>query len=157
MYIGRHHSDRSGRVIAGSKWANPFRVKDSSSVEECINRFESYLLASPALMGSLDELYGKRLVCWCRRGAPCHADVIIKTIANKMTDDVVDTTLHIGVYASEIEFAEAAMALEHPFEAHFGAAALIGGLRFRMMAGTAGVVQMRSAASPAASSAVGVT
>lgn len=30
----------------------------------------------------LDELRGKNLACWCRPGAPCHADVLLE-LANK--------------------------------------------------------------------------
>jgi hypothetical protein len=43
-------------------------------------------LASVSLRGftraALEELRGKNLACWCKPGAPCHADVLLE-LANR--------------------------------------------------------------------------
>lgn len=30
------------------------------------------------LLGQLGELRGKNLVCWCKKGKPCHADILLE-------------------------------------------------------------------------------
>ena len=47
VYIGREHRGKCGHFLAGSEWANPFKVKDAPSVCECISRFDTHLRASP--------------------------------------------------------------------------------------------------------------
>lgn len=37
-----------------------------------------------ALLSGLPSLRGKNLACWCKPGAPCHADVLLE-IANRPT------------------------------------------------------------------------
>ena len=73
VYIGRP-----------SKWGNPFSDKAGtlamyqvSSREEAIQRFREWLLTQPALMGSLGELKGKVLGCWCSP-KHCHGDVLVE-------------------------------------------------------------------------------
>jgi hypothetical protein len=39
---------------------------------------------------ALDELRGKNLACWCKPGAPCHADVLIE-LANRPVCEEVRT------------------------------------------------------------------
>lgn len=34
------------------------------------------------ILGTLDQLRGKGLACWCKPGEPCHADVLLE-LANK--------------------------------------------------------------------------
>ena len=46
VYIGRGHKDKRGRALAGSKWANPFKLNDCTDLEECISRFDAHLRSS---------------------------------------------------------------------------------------------------------------
>ena len=73
VYIGR-----------GSKWGNPYSHKEGTLAEhvvgsrtEAIQKFEEYLLSSEELMGSLEELRGKILGCWCKPKS-CHGDILIR-------------------------------------------------------------------------------
>ncbi len=70
VYIGRGKCPLRG--IEG-KWGNPFSHKPSAfniipcaTREEAIARYQDYLLDTPELLDSLDELRGKRLGCFCR-------------------------------------------------------------------------------------------
>jgi hypothetical protein len=47
------------------------------SREEVVANYERYLLANQTLMGSLGELRGKSLACWCAPLA-CHGDVLLR-------------------------------------------------------------------------------
>jgi hypothetical protein len=49
--------------------------------DQVIAKYRDWIVRQQALMGALDELRGKHLVCWC---APerCHADVLIE-LANR--------------------------------------------------------------------------
>ena len=80
IYIGR-----------GSTWGCPYTIiKDRptlakeivDSKEEALSKYKEYVLNSPELMGSLDELDGKTLGCFCKP-EPCHGDVLLELIAQK--------------------------------------------------------------------------
>lgn len=86
-----------------TRWANPFRVgKPVPSVwlhiefdhddtmkylgsalvadaAEAVRLYRKYALPSEANIG---HLRGKSLACWCKLGAPCHADVLLE-VANR--------------------------------------------------------------------------
>lgn len=66
VYIGR-----------GSKWGNPFRMRNQSNDERkrVIDEFHRYLLATPKLMADLHELRGKTIGCYCAP-LPCHGDIL---------------------------------------------------------------------------------
>ena len=71
VYIGR-----PARGRRGSKWANPFRLKDPKDRRErarMIEKYRRYLAGT-----DLDprELRGKVLLCWCRPELACHGDVL---------------------------------------------------------------------------------
>ena len=75
VYIGRP-----------SKWGNPYSHKERTIAEyrvsnrdEAIQKYEGWILNQPRLMGSLHELKGKTLGCWC---APklCHGNILVKLI-----------------------------------------------------------------------------
>jgi hypothetical protein len=68
VYIGR-----------GSKWRNPFRIGVHGNREEVIRKYKDYLLSKPELMGSLEELRGKVLGCFCKP-KPCHGDVLVELL-----------------------------------------------------------------------------
>lgn len=80
VYIGR-----------GSKWGCPYTIiKDRptlakeivASKEEALSKYKEYVLNTPELMESLDELDGKVLGCFCKP-EPCHGDVLLELIAQK--------------------------------------------------------------------------
>lgn len=77
IYIGR-----------GSKWGCPYTIiKDRptlakeivDSKEEALSKYKEYVLASPELMESLDELEGKTLGCFCKP-EKCHGDVLLELL-----------------------------------------------------------------------------
>ena len=52
------------------------------TVEDAIDCYRLYLNEKPELVAQIkQELRGKVLMCWCRVGQPCHADVLLE-IAN---------------------------------------------------------------------------
>lgn len=87
VYIGR-----------GSKWGCPYTIiKDRptlakeivGSKEEALAKYKEYVLNSPELMDSLDELDGKVLGCFCKP-EPCHGDVLLELITQKKLKAFLD-------------------------------------------------------------------
>ena len=87
VYIGR-----------GSKWGCPYTIiKDRPTLakeivdtkEEALSKYKEYVLASPELMNSLDELYGKVLGCFCKPDK-CHGDVLLELISQKKLKEFLD-------------------------------------------------------------------
>lgn len=78
VYVGRNPK---GMGIA--KWGNPFVVGRHGTREECVARYESWLLEDAELMAALSELRGKVLGCWCAPRA-CHGNVLVR-LANQGT------------------------------------------------------------------------
>lgn len=85
IYIGR-----------GSKWGCPFTViKDRptlakeivGSKEEALSKYKEYVLASPELMNSLNELDGKVLGCFCKP-EKCHGDILLQLLEQKKLKDI---------------------------------------------------------------------
>jgi hypothetical protein len=75
IYIGR-----------GSKWGNPFRIKDYSSKAErdkVCDQYEEYLMGKPELLADIWELDGKTLGCYCKP-LRCHGDLLAE-LANDLT------------------------------------------------------------------------
>lgn len=87
------------RVDRSSKFGNPFRSDRpteavfKAGAQTAADAFRLWLEQHPALanempsrraviLASLNELRGKNLACWCRPGAPCHADVLLE-LANR--------------------------------------------------------------------------
>ncbi|TPI39279.1 DUF4326 domain-containing protein [Mesorhizobium sp. B3-1-9] len=79
-------------------WGNPFIVGKHGDAAYCVDLHKA-LLAGLMRVGAdpdvealertrrfvaenAGELRGKNLACWCKPGAPCHADVLL-TIANR--------------------------------------------------------------------------
>lgn len=80
IYIGR-----------GSKWGCPYTIiKDRPTLakeivdtkEEALAKYKEYVLASPELVNSLDELEGKTLGCFCKPDK-CHGDVLLELLTQK--------------------------------------------------------------------------
>ena len=92
-------------VARPGMWGNPFIVKewreagfgwsDDEIARRCAEAFRAWLgphwrstwggreseRRRDAILSSLSSLRGKNLACWCKPGAPCHADVLLE-IAN---------------------------------------------------------------------------
>lgn len=90
IYIGRDMS-KYVKGAMGSKWANPFRaaergggtkVNDANAKQERLRKYEEHIRMTPELIGSLGELRGKVLGCWCAP-EPCHGNVLIKLLNEK--------------------------------------------------------------------------
>jgi hypothetical protein len=77
VYIGRDMSCYV-RGAVGSKWRNPFKLKDHS-IDEVLRLYEGHVRSRPDLMRALPELSGKTLACWCKP-APCHGDVLLRLV-----------------------------------------------------------------------------
>lgn len=80
VYIGR-----------GSKWGCPYTIiKDRPTLakeivdtkEEALSKYKEYVLSSPELMDSLDELEGKVLGCFCKP-EKCHGDILLELLSQK--------------------------------------------------------------------------
>ena len=81
VYCGRKNY-QGGWKLQESIWGNPFKVKDFKSTEEAIDKYEEYIRNKPILLGSLNQLVGKKLACWCYPN-PCHTQVLIKIMKEK--------------------------------------------------------------------------
>ena len=69
-----------------TKWGNPYRIGDMGLTRETvIEAYENYLRrVLVAYPDFLDELRGKDLACWCPLDKPCHADVILKILKERL-------------------------------------------------------------------------
>jgi hypothetical protein len=69
-------------VTRPGRWGNPFSVAQCGSSEAAVAMFRRYLNLNPQLAKQArEELAGRDLLCWCKPGEPCHADVLIE-VAN---------------------------------------------------------------------------
>lgn len=67
-----------------TKWGNPFKLGVDGDRDEVIRKYEEWLKAKLRQDAHfLDELKDKDLACWCPLDKPCHADVILKMLAEK--------------------------------------------------------------------------
>jgi len=71
IYIGRP-----------SKWGNPYRIGVDGTREEVIEKYKVFIRNRPDLLGSLEELRGKRLGCFCAPLA-CHGDVLVEILEER--------------------------------------------------------------------------
>ncbi len=83
VYIGRPHA---GRGLAGSKFANPFPLKDRSSDTErkaVLSQYHAWLweqIQSKAItVADIQALDGHALACFCAP-QPCHGMVLQKAV-----------------------------------------------------------------------------
>ena len=61
VYIGRENR-LGGWNLPQSKWANPFTNKEYKDKEHRLQLYRQHILSTPELLGSLQELKGKRYV-----------------------------------------------------------------------------------------------
>ena len=74
LYIGRG-SRQLG--LQPSPWGNPFKVRDHG-LARAVDLYRQHVRDTPFFRRKVDHLEGKRLLCHCRPGAACHADVLIE-------------------------------------------------------------------------------
>ena len=67
-----------------SKWGNPFMVGKDGSRDDVIRKYAEWIIRQPVL-GSLDEVYGKRLGCYCFPKR-CHGE-ILAALADELCSD----------------------------------------------------------------------
>ena len=98
-------------------------------------------------MTDIHELSGKRLVCHCGRLDPCHADALIRVFSETFEmDEEKHVTMIIGIYRDKEKFVQDACGIEHPYEAHFGATAVVAALARRMTRSTQEIIDYRRGA-----------
>lgn len=92
--VNRKTEDRYDLYIGrGTKWGNPFIEGVDGSRKTVIQKYQSWLVRQPELMGSLDELRGKVLGCSCKP-KPCHGDILAEMVnlkfcpVEEMDDDL---------------------------------------------------------------------
>ena len=77
VYIGRANRRYN---LPQSPYANPFKIGRDRNREECIEKYQKWLLDQPELVERARiELFGKVLGCWCAPQA-CHGDVLVKIV-----------------------------------------------------------------------------
>lgn len=83
-------------VARPSKWGNPYRIEPAfegdgvkfpevtaeTAVALFRTRWERAADQWLSAREALEQLRGKNLACWCKPGAPCHADVLLD-LANR--------------------------------------------------------------------------
>ena len=73
--------DGAKSVARPHGWGNPFIVGTDGTAAECVAKYREWIVKQDR---DFSELRGKDLACWCKPGAPCHADVLIE-LANDHT------------------------------------------------------------------------
>ena len=91
IYIGRP-----------GKWGNPFVIGKDGTRDEVIEKYKAWLLSREDLMGSLAELQGKTLGCWCKPEA-CHGDVLAELADGLEQEPKPETLERKPVQAKEAE------------------------------------------------------
>ena len=85
VYVGRRGRifiDKKIFHYSGSKWENPFTVKEYG-LDECIKRYDEYIrkkIEDNPTVYNVDELSGKNLGCFCDPRSRCHADILIEIL-----------------------------------------------------------------------------
>ena len=79
-------------VVRPGKWGNPYRVGAIDhrtggfmDADTAVERFLDKMLRQGREDEIISALRGKNLACWCKPGAPCHADVLLE-LANAPTN-----------------------------------------------------------------------
>jgi hypothetical protein len=79
----------AGAVYVGRPtiWGNPWRAGRDGTPVECVAKYrelvaEKNIWTEPNKRSIREHLAGKDLVCWCKPGQPCHADILLE-LANE--------------------------------------------------------------------------
>jgi Domain of unknown function (DUF4326) len=85
--IQRHRSkgwrkpDGAIIVTRWTKWANPFMIGEAGipDAKTAVNLYRRFLtIPGNPLIALLRELRGRTLICYCKPGHPCHADILLE-------------------------------------------------------------------------------
>ncbi len=86
-------------VARPTKWGNPWKVGlvacgcrsagdcnhntfRAATAQEAVDLYRCWIAIGSRRRNELAELRDKNLACWCKPGAPCHADVLLE-LANR--------------------------------------------------------------------------
>jgi len=71
-------------VTRPGKWSNPFTPEEDPGFQQYQVHLDARLMAGAL---DLDDLRGfDALACWCKPGAPCHADILVAMLDATMPD-----------------------------------------------------------------------
>jgi hypothetical protein len=87
--------ENSVKVDRSTVWGNPFQVGKHGDAAYCVElyrlmiggmvpisfgrgMYEDASAHSHFIRENIGQLRGKNLACWCKPGAPCHADVLLE-------------------------------------------------------------------------------
>lgn len=93
VYIGRRgvvFINGARYPLENSMWHNPFKITNTCTREECIEKYKQYIILKierDNLQEELLQLKGKTLGCWCSP-EPCHEDVLIELIKNYSEENI---------------------------------------------------------------------
>lgn len=66
-------------VARPTRWGNPYRIREDRTAAQAVAKFRAWIEGQPEFIEQVRaELAGRDLACWCRIGAPCHADVLLE-------------------------------------------------------------------------------
>ena len=68
-----------------TRYGNPYSLDDydrTTAIDRYAKWLDDHLEKDPSF---LDALLGKDLACWCRMDQPCHADILIKKMAGRVS------------------------------------------------------------------------
>ncbi|MBA4852047.1 DUF4326 domain-containing protein [Emticicia sp. BO119] len=68
-------------VTRGTRWGNPFKIGETMTREESIEKFKQLISNEETLKLIKQQLKGKNLACYCPVGVACHGDLLLE-IAN---------------------------------------------------------------------------
>lgn len=109
VYVGRRSARRG---LAGSDFANPFRIGHDGTREQVIEQYRRWLIKQPHLLRRLGELRGRRLACWCSP-LPCHGDVLIEFVdAYELLEDLVAAGISATAVGGKIRLAPRSAVLD---------------------------------------------
>jgi len=88
--VGIYFRNISGDWNVWTRGDSPhFGNQQVASLEQSLKLFEEYAIARARLNPKwLENLRGKNIACWCKEGAKCHGDIILRLLAesDKPTD-----------------------------------------------------------------------
>jgi ribA/ribD-fused uncharacterized protein len=78
VYVGRRTP-----TLAGSRYANPYKINAQTPREEAVRLYRLHLANDPQLAAcARAELAGRDVACWCGPGELCHGDVLVELAAS---------------------------------------------------------------------------
>ena len=84
VYIGRGFPLLK---LGKSIWANPFRVGPDGDRLAVVAKYRAWIATQPDLLRQLPDLHGRLLMCHCEIGSPCHGQVLLQLISQRLDPD----------------------------------------------------------------------